>query len=620
MSVKTELAKYGSGVGYIYLTDVNDVITAQRVNNKEGREDLERLMLISSSLSSNISATSNISVTSAGGDITNLSYDGVSVFDVASPVTGATVEDLATNLATAINSHVSIPEYTAVSSGSVVTVYLSADEGSSLNGTVSAFSTTGSATLTATNLDGGSYPSQDIDSQVGYKMYLNASESAVVDSLVGATDVTSGVLRKSSASPYSVRDVEVSSGSVSIDRDGAVTVVNVQTEGSVAADDLTSIDAGIFSDGDTITLRAKEASKVTTIKEGGNIELSNNADFITGTKDFAIILQYSTADNKWYEINRSPGNDLDVSSLRSSGIAVPAQGVTTEVINLSGSTTTLTPGVEKGYYNLTGTGSLTGSVSYNFAPGLVDGDTFTVDYNGLITIGAFGIFIGGVLLTQRQSSEGNVVVKGVWDSSNAIWVVSVLRDTQSADLADDNQLGAKEDNLGLPALNGQVLSSTTAGVRTWISNSTDIALDGNATTSSSTASVETTLRTVTIPAATLSTNGSAIILKFSGQFGANVDSKTFKGKFNGTDVIQNLINTTPNGADFVGEIMVSRSASVVVKVSSSLIINGNTIESNFIQVGSVNLDTTSYDITLTGIGALASDVNIYSSIATKIIV
>lgn len=620
MSVKTELAKYGSGVGYIYLTDVNDVITAQRVNNKEGREDLERLMLISSSLSSNISATSNISVTSAGGDITNLSYDGVSVFDVASPVTGATVEDLATNLATAINSHVSIPEYTAVSSGSVVTVYLSADEGSSLNGTVGAFSTTGSATLTATNLGGGSYPSQDIDSQVGYKMYLNASESAVVDSIVGATDVTSGVLRKSSASPYSVRDVEVSSESISIDRDGAVTVVDVQTEGSIAASDLTSIDAGIFSDGDTIILRAKESSKVTTIKEGGNIELSNNTDFITGTKDFAIIFQYSTLDNKWYEINRSPGNDLDVSSLRSSGIAVPAQGVTTEVINLSGSTTTLTPGVEKGYYNLTGTGSLTGSVSYGFAPGLVDGDTFTVDYNGLITIGAFGIFIGGVLLTQRQSAEGNVVVKGVWDASNAIWVVSVLRDTQSADLTDDSQLGAKEDDLGLPASDGQVLSSTTAGVRTWISNSTDIALDGNATTSSSTASVETTLRTVTIPAATLSTNGSAIMLKFSGQFGANVDSKTFKGKFNGTDVIQNLINTAPNGADFVGEIMVSRAASVVVKVSSSLIINGNTIESNFIQVGSVNLDTTSYDITLTGIGALASDVNIYSSIATKIIV
>ena len=81
-----------------------------------------------------------------------------------------------------------------------------------------------------------------------------------------------------------------------------------------------------------------------------------------------------------------------------------------------------------------------------------------------------------------------------------------------------------------------------------------------------------------------------------------------------------MINTAPNGADFVGEIVVSRAASVVVKVSSSLIINGNTIESNFIQVGSVNLDTTSYDITLTGIGALASDVNIYSSIATKIIV
>ena len=620
MSIKTELAKYGSGVGYIYLTDVDDNIVQNVTNDAQGRDYAERKMLVSSVLTSNISASSNVEVTSAGGDITNLSYNGVSVFDVASPVTGATTDDLATNLAIAINAHISVPEYTAVSSGSNVIVYLDPAEGSSLNGTVGASATTGTAALAVENLDGGSYSTGEVDSQIGFKMYLNSSLTAPLDSLVGATDVTSGVLRKSSSSPYEVKQVEIVSDSISVDRDGAVTVVDVQTEGAIASDDLTSIDAGIFSDGDTIILRSQEAAKVTTVKEGGNIELSNNADFITGTKDFAIVLQYSTVDNTWYEINRSPGNDLDVASLRSAGIAVPTQGVTTEVINLSGATTTLTPGVEKGYYNLTGTGSLTGSVSYNFAAGLVDGDTFIVDYNGLITIGAFGIFIGGVLLTQRQSAEGNVVVRGVWDSANAIWVMSVFRDTQSADLTDDSQLGAKEDDLGLPAQDGDVLASTTGGVRSWVSNNTDIALDGSATTSSSTAAVETTLRTVTIPAATLTTNGSAIILKYSGQFGANADPKTFKGKFNGTDVVQNLINTAPNGADFVGEIMVSRAGSTVVKVGSSLIINGNTIESNFIQIGSINLDTTSYDITLTGIGALASDVNIYSSIATKIIV
>ena len=309
MSIKTELSKYGSGIGIIYLTDSNDLIKYQKLNDKRGREESERLMLVSSTLSSNISATSLVEVTASGGNITNLSYNGVSVFNTTTPVTGATTSDLALSLALAINSNVSTPNYTAVSSGSFVTVYLSADQGDSLNGQVAGFSTTGTADLIATPLDGGSYSSgSEVDSQVGYKMYLNSNDSAVVDTLVGATDITSAVLRKSSSSPYTIRESQISSGSISVNRDTNITIVNVQTEGSVATDDLTSINEGIFNDGDTIVLVAKESTKVITVKEnqGGNIELSNGVDFITGGKDFSISLRYSASDNKWYESSRSP--------------------------------------------------------------------------------------------------------------------------------------------------------------------------------------------------------------------------------------------------------------------------------------------------------------------------
>ena len=146
MSIKTELSKYGSGIGIIYLTDSNDLIKYQKLNDKRGREESERLMLVSSTLSSNISATSLVEVTASGGNITNLSYNGVSVFNTTTPVTGATTSDLALSLALAINSNVSTPNYTAVSSGSFVTVYLSADQGDSLNGQVInlQLSTTGS--------------------------------------------------------------------------------------------------------------------------------------------------------------------------------------------------------------------------------------------------------------------------------------------------------------------------------------------------------------------------------------------------------------------------------------------------------------------------------------------
>jgi hypothetical protein len=39
-----------------------------------------------------------------------------------------------------------------------------------------------------------------------------------------------------------------------------------------------------------MVLVAKESTKVTTVKEGGNIELSNGVDFTTGGKDSSISL------------------------------------------------------------------------------------------------------------------------------------------------------------------------------------------------------------------------------------------------------------------------------------------------------------------------------------------
>ena len=473
MSVKSELSKYGSGVGYIYLTDLDNNIKYQMLNNESGRLKAETLMLVSSSLISNISASGTITATAGGGTITNLSYNGVAIFNTATPISGSTVSDTATNIASAINSHISVPNYTAVSSGDTVTVYLEASEGSSLNGTVLASSVTGSTTITSTKLDGGSYPSGEIDSQLGYKVYLNSSTSASLNTIVGATDVTSGVLRKSSTSPYTVRDVTISSGSVSIARDGAFTIVSVQTEGSVASDDLTSIDAGIFTDGDTIIIRGKEAGKVTTVKEGGNIELGNNSDFLTGAKEISLTLQFSVSDNKWYEIGRSPGDSLSVSSLRSASIATPVQGVTSEAINLGGITKALTAGTDKGYYQLTGSGALTGSVSYGLGAGLVDGDTFIIDYNATITLGAFVITLAGITLTASQALEGDVFVKAVWDGTNSSWVVSLFKDTQGVDLADSVDLATKENVLGNPSANGYVLVSTTAGVRSWQNGATD---------------------------------------------------------------------------------------------------------------------------------------------------
>lgn len=619
MSVKSELAKYGSGVGYIYLTDLDDNIKYQMINNENGRLKAETLMLVSSSLISNISASGTITVTNAGGGtITNLSYNGVSIFNTATPIGGATESDMAANIALAVNGHISVPNYTAVSSGATVTVYLDSEQGDSLNGTALASSVTSPTAITSTELDGGSYPTTIVDAQLGYKMYLNASTSATIDTIVGATDITPGVLRKSSASPYSVKDVEISSGSVSIDRDGAVTIVNVQTEGAVAADDLTSIDAGIFSDGDTITIRGKEVGKVTTVTEGGNIELANNADFLTGNKDSVIILQFSTSDNKWYEISRSPGNDLSVSSLRSAGISVPVQGVEVFTLTSGGGTVNLTAGVDKGVHIITGVVTLSGSWGYNLNNGVVDGDTFYIMYKGQVNLNGNNLNIAGISLTADQAANADIAVKAVWSSASSAWATVMIKDTSGIDLVDTTDLAAKEDNLGNPVSNGYVLSSTTGGVRSWVANNTDVVLDGNGSTVSSSAGVETTLRTITIPAALL-TSTSSIIIESMGRFGANTNVKNLRVYLNGTLIGTNTNNTAPNGASFHNKTMITRVTSAA-KCSTSTMISGGTGECSFLQIVGLNFDTTSYDVTITGEGVSSSDVTIYASVANKFIV
>ena len=612
MSVSSELSKLGNGTGLIYLTDASDnlISSLQYFNDARGRDSAERKMIVSSPLSSNISAISTVSVTAAGGTITNLSYNGVSVFNTASPITGATTEDVATNLAAAINSHVSTPEYTALASGSVVVVSLEADKGSSLNGTASGLSYTGTTVITATGLDGGAYPSDEVDTQIGYKMYLNSSASATFNTLVGATDITSGVLRKAASSPYSIRDVEISSGSVSIKRDGATTVVSVQTEGAIAADDLTVIDAGIFNDGDVVIIRGKESAKVTTVKEGGNIELANNADFLTATKDYAIMLQYSTSDNKWYEVSRSPGNNLSVASLRSASISTPVQGVQATTLTVGGGSVTVQPGVDKGHIVLTGTGTLTGSWSYNLGGSPIDGDTFIVDYKGTFTPSGNNVTIFGVALTDAQIAGEKVSVEATYISSSSSWSVVALRDTAGVDLVDSTDLATKEAVLGNPAANGYVLSSTTAGVRSWVSNDYATTLDTDLTVFNSTTGVETAYTYTINPNTFLP--GESLDLEISGYFNGNTNAKVFSVLFGATTILTNTVLTSPNNVLFKARVTLFNITNTGLSIDGVLTLNGNYPELEYDSISSLDFTSNSYDLKVNSTTSAAGDISVRS--------
>jgi hypothetical protein len=616
MSIASSLAKLGSGVGYIYLTDTSDDIQYQFINDADGVEKSKRFMLTSYVASSNVSAFSTVEVTSAGGNITNLSYDGVSVFDVSSAVTGATTADLAANLSSAINSYVSTPQYTATVSGSVVTVYLASSEGSSLNGTVAASSVTGTAALTATDLGGGTSASDEVDSLIGLKMYINPTVGASIDTIVGATDITSAVMLKSFNSPTTQRNVEIVSGGITVDRDAFITVVNVQTEGAIAADDLETINSGVFSSGDILILKGQDAAKVTTVTEGGNIELSNNADFLTGDKDSVIMLQYdNSVSPKWYEISRSPGNVISVPTFRSAGIPQPVSGVEVSAITLSGASTTITPGTDKGVWALTGTGTLTGSVSYSLAPGVVEGDTITIRFSGGITLGGFNLVIGGITLSQEKATNG-VVVKNVWEGSS--WIPTVLPYVNNRDVVDTVQLATKEDDLGNPATDGQVLSSTAAGVRSWIDQPNPFFTATTTTSVYSSAGSDEVLMTKQLSAGRLSSIGDFIDIAIHGTTAANANAKTLRLDFGGTAVAQNTDVTNPNGEDFIIRSTMMRISNTDLKVSTSISLGSSGVENDYTIVSSLNLDGVNYGIDFVANAVANSDVTMYFTNGTII--
>lgn len=81
-------------------------------------------------------------------------------------------------------------------------------------------------------------------------------------------------------------------------------------------------------------------------------------------------------------------------------------------------------------------------------------------------------------------------------------------------------------------------------------------------TSSATATTavttEETLWSQSLPASTLTTDGSALMIRAFGNFAANGNTKTIKMKFGSTSITANNVTAAPNGASWYAEMIVSR--------------------------------------------------------------
>ena len=99
-------------------------------------------------------ASGTITFDSGAGTITDITINSVSIFDTGSAITGADLEELATNTADAINSFTSSPNYTASVDGTVVTVTATSFS-EALNGTAILVTETSTLATTASTLAGG---------------------------------------------------------------------------------------------------------------------------------------------------------------------------------------------------------------------------------------------------------------------------------------------------------------------------------------------------------------------------------------------------------------------------------------------------------------------------------
>jgi hypothetical protein len=128
-------------------------------------------------------------------------------------------------------------------------------------------------------------------------------------------------------------------------------------------------------------------------------------------------------------------SDRLVGDIPLSKLAIDAR-LTTNTTNIAstGGTTNFAVSTADRYQIITGTGTLTGSVTIATTGTPIDGYTFLVDYRATFDIDVFGVSILGEVLNASAALSGGVLVLGVYDATAAAFRVRVLMDSQAVDV------------------------------------------------------------------------------------------------------------------------------------------------------------------------------------------
>ena len=144
------------------------------------------------------------------------------------------------------------------------------------------------------------------------------------------------------------------------------------------------------------------------------------------------------------------------------------KGVKSIAATTGGTLSDLVAGSDAGVVNITGTKTLASAFNLPISSAALPGDRFDIWYRADITSNTAGgnkVTIGGVDLTDAEALNGStkpILIQANYLGTDGWKVAKILNSDES------------ERDLGNPTANGQVLTSTTAGVRSWVDAASNI--------------------------------------------------------------------------------------------------------------------------------------------------
>lgn len=315
----------------------------------------------------------------------------------------------------------------------------------------------------------------DIAQQYRYKYWVYNNAGAVQGTVhASATEITRFVTSYNTIGRNSA-NITVSDKVLKFERTGAITTVLIPTITSNVAymQDVLSADStdDINQHGDIVILRLAynntgTVKLINSLKDNPGYT-ANNAIALRGPKSFELngigdCIAFQKHYNGWKEIFRTNATERGVDKLRDEDVPFQRDGVKSIEATVGGTLSDLVAGVDSGVINITGTKTLSSTFNLPISTAAIDGDRFDIWYRADITSNTAGgnkVTIGGVDLTDTEALNGStkpILIQANYLGATDSWKVTKILNSDEVERA-----------LGNPTANGQILVSTTAGVRSW---------------------------------------------------------------------------------------------------------------------------------------------------------